>query len=190
LNHILLIDNNDSFTYNLKQLFEENNCKVSIVNNLELSHHKLDNYSAVVISPGPGNPSDYTMLFDFLRDNYSRIKILGVCLGHQVIGEFFGGKNEKLKQVHHGARSPIIISGNSQHFGKIDKYSEINGGRYHSWALSKVNFPDCLVITSVDSEGVIMSFEHKELPIFGIQFHPESYMTDFGDELIRAWLEI
>ncbi|OGU56354.1 MAG: hypothetical protein A2X64_02025 [Ignavibacteria bacterium GWF2_33_9] len=190
MQNILLIDNNDSFTYNLVQIIEENGCKITLLKNSEISGLDVEEFDGIVISPGPGNPSDYKSLFEFLEENHKKRKILGVCLGHQVIGEFFGGKNVQLSKVHHGSQSQIEIIADSILFQDLSHNQTLIAGRYHSWALDANSFPDCLKITSLDNEGTIMSLEHIDLPIFGVQFHPESYITDFGEILIHNWLNV
>lgn len=187
---ILLIDNNDSFTYNLVQIFEENSCSVDVIENTNISGIIAESYSGIVISPGPGNPSDYHNLFEFLKNNFEKNKILGVCLGHQVIGEFFGAVNYRLEKVYHGERNQIKIIADSIIFNHLENYFPLMAGRYHSWALSNLNFPDSLKITSLDDKDVIMSMEHNYLPIFGVQFHLESIMTDSGEKIIRNWLNL
>lgn len=187
---ILLIDNNDSFTYNLVQIFEENSCLVDVIENTNISGISAESYSGIVISPGPGNPSDYHNLFEFLKKHFEKSKILGVCLGHQVIGEFFGAVNYRLEKVYHGERNQINLISDSILFKNLDNDLPLMAGRYHSWALSKMNFPDNLKTTSVDDNGVIMSIEHNYLPIFGVQFHLESIMTDSGEKIIRNWLNL
>jgi anthranilate synthase/aminodeoxychorismate synthase-like glutamine amidotransferase len=188
---ILLIDNNDSFTYNLVQILEENDCSVEIVLNSEAHKVRVSDYSGIVISPGPGEPSDYDMLFKFLEENYLKNKFLGVCLGHQVIGEFFGAKNIQLEQVHHGEQSKIKIIADTklyEDFSQIE--TPFTAGRYHSWVLSSEYFPECLKRTAEDENGLIMSIEHRNLPIFGVQYHPESFMTPLGEKIIQNWLQI
>jgi anthranilate synthase/aminodeoxychorismate synthase-like glutamine amidotransferase len=188
LKNILLIDNNDSYTYNLLQLLKQNNCKTEIINHIECSHINIQKYDGAIISPGPGKSSDYKEIFKFLKQNYKNIPILGVCLGHQIIGEFFGAEIFQLQSVYHGIKNKLMILNKSNLF---DNMNEIYVGHYHSWAVSKNNFPHSeLTITSLDENGLIMSFEHNLFPIFGVQFHPESYMTTKGNQIINNWLSL
>lgn len=183
-----MIDNNDSFTYNLVQILEENDCIVDICRYRDLNLQKTEGYSGIIISPGPGIPNEYKLIFDFLSYYSKKIKILGVCLGHQIIGEFFGGKNYQLSEVHHGENSKIRMVDDSPLYKGISKDNFFYAGRYHSWSLNKEFFPSCLRVTALDEEGVIMSFDHKSLPVFGVQFHPESIMTPQGEIILKNWI--
>jgi len=185
---VLIIDNYDSFTYNLAQVVEQ--CGVSDFNIMKtdaLDMKKAGDYPKILISPGPGLPKDYPNLFSLL-DLYSSSKsILGVCLGHQAIAEFFGAKLFNLNEVYHGVTKKIqILKKDDYLFRNIPDAFE--GGLYHSWAVSEQDFPQELVVTSKAEDGIIMSISHQILDVKGIQFHPESIMTDYGTAIIRNWL--
>lgn len=189
LMRVLIIDNYDSFTYNLAQVVEQ--CSVSdfnIVKTDALDLKQAGDYPKILISPGPGLPKDYPNLFSLLELYSSSKSILGVCLGHQAIAEFFGAKLFNLNEVYHGVTKKIQIL-------KKDDYIYRNipdgfeGGLYHSWAVSEEDFPQELVVTSKAEDGIIMSLSHKTFDVKGIQFHPESIMTDYGTAIIRNWLE-
>ena len=169
---IVIIDNYDSFTYNLAHLVKELGAEVEVLRNDQFQIEDLLPYDKIILSPGPGIPSEAGLLLDVIRQ-YAPIKpILGVCLGHQAIGEYFGGHLTNLSQVFHN---------------ELPDHIEV--GRYHSWVVDTQAFPDCLEITSVSEEGQIMSLRHRQYDVRGIQYHPESVLTPDGQKIISNWLE-
>ena len=183
---IVIIDNYDSFTYNLSHLVKELGAEVTVVRNDQFELNDLVPYSKIILSPGPGIPSEAGLLLDVIRTYADKKPILGVCLGHQAIGEVFGGKLENLSDVFHGVATPCHIISDDPIFSGIEL--DITIGRYHSWVVSKEDFPDCLEITAVSDEGQVMALRHKTLNVRGIQFHPESVLTPDGKKMIQNWL--
>ena len=186
---ILVFDNYDSFTYNLVHLVEKIlPVKVEVYRNDQIPLEKVKEYDKIILSPGPGVPSEAGMLLPLIKEYASTKKILGVCLGHQAIGEAFGGKLINLSKVFHGiATSCKIINGSSELFTGLP--SEIEVGRYHSWIVSKDNFPNELEITAEDENGYIMAMQHRTYDIQGVQFHPESVLTPKGEAILKNWLK-
>ncbi len=188
MKHILLIDNYDSFTFNLLHCLEKNeNVVVTVVRNNHLSNLSVDHYDKIVLSPGPGLPEEAGDLMPFIEKNYLLKPILGICLGHQALGQFFGAKLNKLDRVLHGVQLDTAIIKHEGIFSILPK--SIKTGHYHSWVLNELNFPECLTINALNTEGGIMAFMHKTLNIVGIQFHPESVLTPLGDEILQHWLQ-
>ncbi len=187
---ILVIDNYDSFTYNLVHYIESNpNFKVDVFRNDEIALKDVDNYNTLILSPGPGLPKDSGILYEIIREYASSKKMLGVCLGMQAIGEVFGGTLINLDEVSHGISSPIkVVVSDDKLFKGLP--TTFKTARYHSWIVDKTNFPKELLITSEDENGKIMSFKHKVYNIYGVQFHPESILTEYGKELINNFLLI
>ena len=183
---IVIIDNYDSFTYNLSHLIKELGAEVDVVRNDQFELSDLEQYSKIILSPGPGIPSEAGLLLDVIRTYAGRKPILGVCLGHQAIGEVFGAKLENLADVFHGVATPCHIIADDPLFGSIK--SDITVGRYHSWVVSKDGLPDCLEVTAESPEGQIMALRHKRLNVRGIQFHPESVLTPDGRQMILNFL--
>ncbi len=184
---ILIIDNYDSFTYNLRQIVEELHHDYSIVKNDKLTIETIHQHSKILISPGPGTPSQAGSVKEIIQKFAASKCILGICFGHQAIAEVFGGKLNNLKAVRHGITTKVnIIQPADYLFEKIPPKFE--AGLYHSWAVSNDDFPDCLRVTSVSSDNVIMSLTHKEYDVKGVQFHPESIMTKSGAQIIQNWL--
>ena len=185
---ILVIDNYDSFTYNLVNYIERLTGKCpSVFRNDEISLEEVDEYEKILLSPGPGVPVDAGICIDLIK-RYSPTKsILGICLGHQAIGEAFGGKILNLSSVYHGIATPIIITDNKDPlFHNLP--SSIIGGRYHSWVVSAEDLPDCLKITCMDQNGIIMGISHRTHDVQGLQFHPESVLTEFGLDIMSNWI--
>lgn len=183
---IVIIDNYDSFTYNLSHLLKEKGAEVTVYRNDKFTLGQLEPFDKIVLSPGPGIPSEAGLLMDVIR-TYKGIKpILGVCLGHQAIGEVFGASLLNLSEVYHGLATVGTQLGNDYIFNGLDK--RITMGRYHSWVINNVNLPDCLEITAVSDDGNIMGIKHKNYDIHGIQFHPESVLTPDGPRIIDNWL--
>ena len=183
---IVIIDNYDSFTYNLSHLIKSLGAEVDVVRNDQFQLADLEGYSKIVLSPGPGIPSEAGLLLDVIRTYAGKKPILGVCLGHQAIGEVFGGQLENLSEVFHGVATPCHIVADDPIFSGIDR--DITVGRYHSWVVSNENLPDCLEVTAVSDEGQIMALRHRELNIRGIQFHPESVLTPDGRKMLQNWM--
>lgn len=186
--NILIIDNYDSFTYNLRQIVEEFHSEYSVIKNDQLNIQDIEQFSNILISPGPGLPSTAGRIKEVISKFASSKKILGVCLGHQAIGEVFGGKLYNFPIVRHGVTTKVKIVDNSDYLFE-NFHAEFDAGLYHSWAVSKKNFPDCLKITSISNDDVIMSISHVEFDVKGVQFHPESIMTHLGKQLIQNWLK-
>ena len=189
-NRILLIDNYDSFTYNLVHYIEAiSDYSVDVFRNNEISLEKVNEYEIIILSPGPGLPKDAGILLQLIERYASTKKILGVCLGMQAIGEVFGGKLKNLDKVYHGIATPIKIL---EEDGLIFKNlpTEFYVGRYHSWVVCKEDFSADLILTSVDENDNPMSLQHKKYSIFGVQFHPESILTEHGKEILANFLAI
>lgn len=185
---IIVIDNYDSFVYNLVHYLEALNCEVTVVRNDQFSLEALESYDKILLSPGPGIPEEAGLLKAVIKKYAGKKPIFGVCLGQQAIGEVFGGKLINLEKVFHGvATKARIIKKEEPLFKNLE--SEIEIGRYHSWVVSKEHFPEVLEITSVDENGQIMSLRHKEFDICGVQFHPESVLTPHGKQIIKNWIE-
>ena len=183
---IVIIDNYDSFTYNLSHLVKELGAEVTVVRNDQFRLEELEQYSKIILSPGPGIPSEAGLLLDVIRTYAGKKPILGVCLGHQAIGEVFGAKLENLSDVFHGVATPCHIIADDPVFSGLP--TEITIGRYHSWVVSREGMPDCLEITAVSDEGQIMALRHRELNVRGIQFHPESVLTPDGRKMLQNWM--
>ena len=183
---ILLVDNFDSFTYNLLHYLEgESGVKVDVVRNDRLSDLDTHPYTHIVISPGPGIPSESGDLIDFIKKNKAK-KMLGVCLGQQAIAEAFGLKLNQLKQVVHGQAKTMKIINSSKIFADLP--SSFKVGRYHSWVVENSDDLKDFEILAVDEQDNLMAIEHKTLPLTAVQFHPESILTEYGREMIRNWL--
>lgn len=186
---ILVFDNYDSFTYNLVHLVEKIlHIKVDVFRNDEIALEKVKEYDKIILSPGPGIPSEAGMLLPLIKEYAATKSILGVCLGHQAIGEAFGGALINLDTVFHGVATPVKILNNKstilQGLGE-----EVEVGRYHSWIIDRNNFPDELEITAVDENNYIMALQHKKYDVQGVQFHPESVLTPEGEKMMRNWLK-
>ena len=183
---VLVIDNYDSFTYNLVHYLEDLDCEVTVKRNDKLTLEEVDNFNKILLSPGPGIPDEAGLLKDIIKRYASTKSILGVCLGQQAIGEVFGGKLENLDTVFHGVSTNITLSVDDENlFEGLDKNFEV--GRYHSWVVD-TNLPDSLEATSFDENGQIMSLRHKEYDVKGVQFHPESVLTPNGKQLLENWI--
>ena len=184
---IVIIDNYDSFTYNLSHLIKEIGAEVTVIRNDQFTLNQLERFDKIVLSPGPGIPSEAGLLLDVIKTYKGRKPILGVCLGHQAIGEVFGGTLENLSDVFHGVATEGTQFSNDYIFDSLPK--RITMGRYHSWVVSRENFPTCLEVTAVSDEGQIMALKHKNYDIHGIQFHPESELTPEGKIILRNFIE-
>lgn len=185
---IVIIDNYDSFTYNLSHLVKELGADVTVVRNDQFNMGEIAVYDKIILSPGPGIPSEAGLLLDVIKTYAGKKPILGVCLGHQAIGEVFGGKLENLSEVFHGVATPCRITANAPIFQGLP--TRITIGRYHSWVVSKNGLPDCLEITAESDEGQIMALHHKQYDIHGIQFHPESVLTPEGRTIIKNFIDL
>ena len=185
---IVIIDNYDSFTYNLSHLVKELGAEVTVCRNDQFELPQIEQFDKIILSPGPGIPSEAGLLLEVIREYAGGKPILGVCLGHQAIGEAFGGKLENLSEVFHGVATPCHITAVDPLFDGLDKTITI--GRYHSWVVSKDGFPDCLEITAESDEGQIMALQHKDYPVYGIQFHPESVLTPEGRTIIKNYINL
>jgi anthranilate synthase component 2 len=188
LHKLLIVDNYDSFTYNLKQIVNDYaGWETDVLKHNVINLESVQKYDKIILSPGPGVPADYKILWEIINKYSSKKSILGICLGHQAIVEAFGGKIFNLEKVYHGIKQQInILDTNDYLFSDIP--SQIEAGLYHSWAVSEKKLPSCLKITAMSSNNVIMAISHKELDIKGLQFHPESYMTPFGRQILFNWL--
>ncbi len=206
---ILVFDNYDSFTYNLVHLVERIlHQKVDVYRNDQIPLEKGKEYDKIILSPGPGIPEEAGLLLPLIKEYASSKSILGVCLGHQAIGEAFGGKLINLDEVYHGVATPVRIVSREPGVGSrqsavggknsslIPHHSlfeglpeEIEVGRYHSWIVSDENFPKELEVTARDENNFIMALQHKTYDVQGVQFHPESVLTPMGQDILRNWLK-
>lgn len=184
---IVIIDNYDSFTYNLSHLVKELGAEVTVYRNDQFEMNQLEEFDKIILSPGPGIPSEAGLLLDVIKAYAGKKPILGVCLGHQAIGESFGGQLTNIGEVVHGVATPCHITQRDYLFEGLPDDIEI--GRYHSWVVDTQDFPECLEVTSVSDEGFIMSLRHKEYDVRGIQYHPESVLTKDGRTIIGNWLK-
>jgi anthranilate synthase component II len=187
---VLVFDNYDSFTYNLVHLVEKIlHQKVDVYRNDQLPLEKVKAYDKIILSPGPGVPEEAGLLLPLIKEYASSKSILGVCLGHQAIGEAFGGKLTNLSKVYHGIATPIKITNvTSPIFAGLGDTVEV--GRYHSWIVANEGFPAELEITATDDNGFIMGLQHKKYDVQGVQFHPESVLTPLGEQMMRNWLAV
>ena len=185
---LLMIDNYDSFTYNLVQYLGELGQDVKVVRNDELSVDAIESLAParIVISPGPCTPNEAGVSLEVIRRFAGRVPILGVCLGHQAIGQAFGGKVIHAKTLMHGKVSAVHHSGEGVFEGLPSPY---NATRYHSLAIERASCPAALQVTAWTEDGEIMGVRHRELPVEGVQFHPESILTEHGHRLLRNFLE-
>jgi anthranilate synthase component 2 len=186
---ILVFDNYDSFTYNLVHLVKKvsNKIDVDVFRNDELPLEKAAAYDKIILSPGPGIPCEAGLLLPLIKEYAATKPILGVCLGHQAIGEAFGGTLVNLSTVYHGISTSCKVEYRDAPLFK-DLPEEIQIGRYHSWVVSDENFPEELEVTAKDENGYIMALQHKRYDVQGVQFHPESVLTPDGETIMRNWL--
>ncbi|TXK76185.1 aminodeoxychorismate/anthranilate synthase component II [Mesonia sp. K4-1] len=182
---ILVIDNYDSFVYNLVHYLEDLNCQVTVKRNDELYLEEVEQYDKILLSPGPGIPDEAGLLKEIIKTYGHSKPMLGVCLGQQAIAEVFGGKLINLNKVYHGVATSIeVIEENSVLFKDLPKKLDV--GRYHSWVVEQL--PDALIPTSYDENGQIMSIKHRDFPVFAVQFHPESVLTPLGKKILENWV--
>jgi anthranilate synthase component II len=190
---ILVFDNYDSFTYNLVHLVEKiTHIKVDVYRNDQIALEKVKDYDKIILSPGPGIPEEAGLLLPLIKEYAATKSILGVCLGHQAIGQAFGGKLINLSTVYHGVATSIKIQDpkNKKPNGVLNNLSdEIEVGRYHSWILSDKGFPEELEVTARDDNNYIMALQHKKYDVQGVQFHPESVLTPMGEDILKNWLK-
>lgn len=184
--NVVIIDNYDSFTYNLSHLVKELGGNVAVVRNDQFELPQLQAYNKIILSPGPGIPSEAGLLLDVIRTYAGMKPILGVCLGHQAIAEAFGGQLVNLSDVYHGVATNANILTEDVLFKGLPQQIEV--GRYHSWIVDADTLPQELEITSTSDEGYIMSLRHRHFDIRGIQYHPESVLTPQGKHIIDNWL--
>lgn len=185
---VVIIDNYDSFTYNLAHLVKELGASVTVYRNDQFSLNQLEPFDKILLSPGPGIPSEAGLLTDVIRTYAGRKPMLGVCLGHQAIGEVFGAKLSNLPEVYHGVATPCELVGHDALFAGME--SRFTIGRYHSWVVSREDFPETLEVTALSDDGNIMALRHRNYALWGIQFHPESVLTPDGRQIIANWLEM
>ena len=198
MQRIVIIDNYDSFTYNLSHLLKEAGADVTVIRNDRFQLEELQQFDKIVLSPGPGIPSEAGLLLSVINTYAPTKPILGVCLGHQAIGEAFGASLQNLDDVVHGVATPCRIVASDPIFDGL--LNKITVGRYHSWAVSSKEFPSCLEITAVSDDGSptddgvqmehIMALRHRQYEVHGIQFHPESVLTPEGKTIIKNFIDL
>ena len=185
---ILIFDNYDSFTYNLLHTVQSlGHTDVDVIRNDRMTLEEVERYDKIILSPGPGLPEEAGLLLPLIERYAATKSILGVCLGHQAIGQLFGAKLENIPFVFHGVQTPAQIVAEEYLFAGLPE--EIEVGRYHSWIVSRESFPSELQITALDKEGTIMALRHRTLDLHGVQFHPESILTPQGTAIIRNFLD-
>ncbi len=192
MTRILVFDNYDSFTYNLVHLAEKIlHRKVEVFRNDQLPLEKVKDFDKIILSPGPGLPGEAGLLLPLIREYAASKSILGVCLGHQAIGETFGGELVNLSTVYHGVATPVSVAGGGASRSPLFEGmpDEFEAGRYHSWVVSDEGFPETLEVTARDENGYIMALQHKTFDVQGVQFHPESVLTPQGGRLLENWLK-
>jgi len=187
MKQILVIDNYDSFTYNLVHYLQDLDCEVVVKRNDKITLDAVDQFHKILLSPGPGIPDEAGLLKPIIKRYAANKSILGVCLGQQAIGEVFGGSLENLSRVYHGVSTKIkLINSDEILYRNIPETFEV--GRYHSWVVSK-NLPAALIATAIDENGEIMSLKHREYDVRAVQYHPESILTEHGREILKNWIE-
>jgi anthranilate synthase component 2 len=187
---IMVLDNYDSFTYNLVHILKElTGQPVDVFRNDEITLEEAAGYDKIIISPGPGIPDEAGITKKLIGYYGPSKSILGVCLGCQAIAEVFGGSLTNLDKVYHGVKTEIIVTGKGDNLFK-DVPAKFEAGRYHSWVVNEKDLPSVLRITATDDEGMIMAISHIEYDVKGVQFHPESVMTDYGKKILSNWLEL
>lgn len=183
---VFVIDNYDSFTYNLVHYLEELGCTVTVKRNDAFDLNELNDYPMILLSPGPGIPDEAGILKAAIQKYAPTKKILGICLGQQAIGEVFGGKLINLDRVYHGVATSVTTTVEDPLFKGLPKTFDV--GRYHSWVVA-TPLPDALIATSYDANGELMSLRHKTYDVSGVQYHPESILTPFGKKIIENWIQ-
>ncbi|HEV7348754.1 aminodeoxychorismate/anthranilate synthase component II [Telluribacter sp.] len=185
---ILVIDNYDSFTYNLVYILRELHDQVDVYRNDKIAMEQVADYDKILLSPGPGIPSEAGTMLDVVREYAPAKSILGVCLGHQGIGEVFGATLENMSDVLHGISDKVMITDRQDRIFR-NLPPQFNVGRYHSWTVIPNTVPPSMTITAVDENGRVMGLAHKTYDVKGVQFHPESVLTEHGKEMLSNWLE-
>lgn len=185
---VIIIDNYDSFTFNLSHLVKQLGADCTTVRNDQFLLPDLEPFDRIILSPGPGIPSEAGLLLDTISAYAGKKPLLGVCLGHQAIGQAFGAQLTNLSDVFHGVQTPIDIVADDPLFAGLP--TTIQVGRYHSWVVDEATLPACLEVTARSQEGQIMALRHRSHNIHGIQFHPESVLTPEGTNIIKNWLEL
>jgi anthranilate synthase component 2 len=185
---LLIFDNYDSFTYNLVHAIRKlGYTDMEVIRNDKIALEEVDRFDKILLSPGPGIPSEAGILLPLIKRYAPTKSILGVCLGHQAIAESFGGTLENTSEVFHGVSTPVHVVDPDLLFD--DMPTTFDAGRYHSWIVSRDGLPECIRVTAVSDEGTIMALRHKEYDVRGVQFHPESVLTPLGETLIANWLK-
>ncbi|MBF6654593.1 anthranilate synthase component II [Flavobacterium columnare] len=184
---IAVIDNYDSFTYNLVHYLEDLACEITVYRNDEFELAELEKFDKILLSPGPGIPDEAGLLKQVIEKYAPTKSILGVCLGQQAIGEVFGGQLTNLEKVYHGVATKVKLTNPDEVLFR-DLPAEFEVGRYHSWVVTNENFPADLEVTSVDDNGQIMSLKHKSYDVRGVQYHPESVLTPLGKKILENWV--
>ncbi|HEV2480359.1 MAG TPA: aminodeoxychorismate/anthranilate synthase component II [Puia sp.] len=188
MTRILVFDNYDSFTYNLVHLVEKITAeKVDVVRNDRMPLEKGREYDKIILSPGPGIPTEAGLLLPLIKEYAAAKSILGVCLGHQAIGEAFGGQLVNLSSVYHGVATPVQVLQRGGIYEGLPEVLEV--GRYHSWVVGDDGWPQELEVTARDDNGFVMGLRHRKFDVQGVQFHPESVLTPQGEQLLRNWLK-
>lgn len=188
MNHVLIIDNYDSFTYNLVHYLEDLNCTVTVFRNDEIEPDDVLPFDKIVLSPGPGLPENAGILKEIIRKFASSKSILGVCLGQQAIAEVFGGSLINLETVHHGVASTIKILEKGRLFSNLPETIQV--GRYHSWVVNPNDLPKTLTVLAIDEDNQIMAIQHQVFDVCAVQFHPESILTPSGKTILSNWLNL
>lgn len=185
---LFMIDNYDSFTYNLVQFLGELGAELTVARNDQVTLKEIREFKpdGIIISPGPGTPDSAGITLSVIREFSGEFPILGVCLGHQAIGQAFGGKVVRAKELMHGKTSPVFHEDNGLFEGLSNPFTAT---RYHSLIVAEESLPDCLTVTARTEDDTIMGFEHQEYPVVGVQFHPESFITESGKSLLDNFLK-
>ena len=183
---IVIIDHQDSFTYNIVELLRKIGKDSDVISINQLDLDALSAYEYLILSPGPGFPEDYQKTFQILDAYHTQKNILGICLGHQIIARYFGAKLQNLPKVVHGQPKQIFTQSNTPIFRKIPKSFKV--GLYHSWIVSPDDFPKALQVIAQTAKREIMAIAHREFPVYGVQFHPESYMSEYGSEILTHFI--
>lgn len=185
---ILILDNYDSFTYNLVHMVKKlGYMHVEVHRNDQISLNEIEGFDKIILSPGPGLPSESGILLELIKRYAPTKSILGICLGEQAIAEAFGGSLINLPEVYHGIATEINVIEDDILF--YDMLSTLTVGRYHSWVVNPASLPDCLKITAIDKNEMIMALKHKKYDVHGVQFHPESILTPMGEKMMENWLK-
>ncbi|MEE2700017.1 MAG: aminodeoxychorismate/anthranilate synthase component II [Bacteroidota bacterium] len=184
---VLILDNYDSFTHNLYHYAEQFAHNIDVIKNDRIRLDEVSQYDKIILSPGPGLPDEHINLKSIINALHSSKSILGVCLGHQAIAECFGAKLRNLEEVMHGVSTKVLLSNDELIYKNLPK--KIKVGHYHSWVVDNKSLPVCFEITSKNEDDIIMSIRHKEFDLIGLQFHPESIMTEYGLQMIKNWIQ-